>query len=113
MERAQCMPGKCSVRAESTLVNTGDAASMFGSLVHGTVTPHSVFLAAKARDTMDKERETARLPTLVNLNLLEVKNTQLQIQMLNLFDLSEKKREKKIQRQRRSRSCWVRNWLLR
>ena len=66
---------------------------MFGSPVHGTVTPRSVFLAARARDTMDKERETARLETLVNLNLLEVKNTQLQIQKLKLFEEREKKRE--------------------
>ena len=64
---------------------------MFGSLVHGTATPRSVFLAAKTRDTMDKERETARLATLVNLNQLEVKNTQLQIQMLNFFEQRDKK----------------------
>ena len=68
--RARCMPGKWSVRAESTPVNTGEAASpIFGSPVHGTVTPCSAFLAARARDTMNKERETARLATLVNLNI--------------------------------------------
>ena len=59
--------------------------------------------AARVRDTMDKERETVRLETLVNLNLLEVKNTQLQIQMLKLFEEREKRRYKG----RDSTLCWV------
>ena len=76
-----------------TLVNTGEAASpIFGSPVrlHGTVTPRPVFLAARARDTMDKARETVRLAILINLYLLEVKNTQVQIQMLILFKERER-----------------------
>lgn len=43
----------------------------------------------------DKERKTARLAMLVDFNLLEVKNTQLQIQFLKLREEDGKKRRYK------------------